>query len=195
MTEQKIIDLNIELLQVIQRLPKIVLWSLIQKTDKQELVKLLDLDNNEDVSILQKMFFDLVKYEDDKYMSLDDFEHELYELKKWEIKTKKVQQLENFETDNNLIKNVISITLDKIIDEPTDETLERFVYEIENYGSQTGISGLIYHDENKKFFVDNLQEILELMNDEPKKFEYNLISNIVWYSFDTTLSNLYHQLD
>ena len=86
----------------------------------------------------------------------------------------------------NLRSNVMEI-LNDMVEE--NYSLEEVIRDVLNQGCSSGIVGaLIYYNQTKEFFIDNMEEIFELYNEYKNEFggldfeiDYN---SLAWFSFE-----------
>ena len=107
----------------------------------------------------------------------------------------KINKLKNIVTDNDLVKSVFQIVLNNL-EEPTDEHLERYVYEIFEYGCKSGIvPQLLFCNDTSDFLKTHLEDIFYIINECDIKVDPLNIDEICWLGFELTLKNNWDMLD
>ena len=99
--------------------------------------------------------------------------------------------------DNNLRCEVLDILVNHIEDCENFEDVKSFMEDLRCYGCVSGMIGeLISYSDTKKFFIENLDEIQDYLNDliqehlySVNKFDYN---EIVWVVFETIANEYFY---
>ena len=102
--------------------------------------------------------------------------------------------------DNNLKCEVLDILVNHIEDCENFEEVRNFMEDLRAYGCVSSIIGeLIYYNDTKKFFINNLDEIQDYLNDliqehlySINKFDYN---EIVWVVFETIANEYFYTIE
>lgn len=173
---------------IIDELPKRVIDDILRKHDEPL--------EHRPYGLRRKILFDKISTNGGNgYISLLDLDDEINNLIELQEKSQKIKKVENIVTDNELIKSVFSIILDNL-EEPTDQHLERYVYEIMEYGCKSGIvPQLIYTDDVKDFAKKHLDEIVYIINECNEIVNPLDINQIGWLGFELTLKNSWYILD
>lgn len=119
--------------------------------------------------------------------------------------TKKMEMLLNVMEDlkigdNNLKCEVLDILVNHIEDCKNFEEVRNFMEDLRAYGCVSGMIGeLVYYNDTKKFFINNLDEIQDYLNDliqehlySINKFDYN---EIVWVVFETIANEYFYTIE
>ena len=185
-------EMDIQLKQVIENLPILVINQILSKHD-------IDLEHKPK-GLKKVMLYDLIENKGE-YISLLDYQDEINNLIELQEKSQKIKKLENIVTDNELVKGVVNMVLDHL-EEPTDENLDRYIYEIQTYGCINGVvPGLIYYKDTHEFTRKYLEELLTLLNEyqqgtgEPVELKNDPVNFLAWFGFEITLSNTLDMLD
>lgn len=179
---------------IIDELPKIVVDYILRKHDEPL--------EHRPYGLRRKILFDKISTNGGNgYISLLDLDDEIQNLVELQEKSQKIKKLENIVTDNELVKGVINMVLDHL-EEPTDENLDRYIYEIQTYGCINGcVPGLIYYKDTHEFTRKYLEELLTLLNEyqqgtgEPVELKNDPVNFLAWFGFEVTLSNTLDMLD
>ena len=102
--------------------------------------------------------------------------------------------------DNNLRCEVLDILVNHIEDCENFEEVRNFMEDLRAYGCVSGMIGeLVYYNDTKKFFINNLDEIQDYLNDliqerlySINKFDYN---EIVWVVFETIANEYFYTIE
>ena len=119
--------------------------------------------------------------------------------------TKKMEMLLNVMEDlkigdNNLKCEVLDILVNHIKDYENFEEVRNFMEDLRAYGCVSGMIGeLTYYNDTKKFFINNLDEIQDYLNDliqerlySINEFDYN---EIVWVVFETIANEYFYTIE
>lgn len=108
--------------------------------------------------------------------------------------------IENMKGENNLKNNVLDIIINYIEDYESFEEVRSFIEDIRNYGCVNGMSGeLIYYHDIKKFFMDNMEDIQDYINQLIQDGIYSIyelnINEIVWTTFETIANDYFYMIE
>lgn len=126
-------------------------------------------------------------------------------------KLQQVTDMEFFGDDTtNLQRNVIMDLLenaDLSDDDTTEESNEKiltYMNDIVNHGCVSGVvSNMIYYSDTEKFFDENVDDILSLVEEKKQQlgeflfnsnFEINR-NNLAWWAYEVTVSDLLMELE
>ena len=110
------------------------------------------------------------------------------------LKTK----LKKLKSDNELKNYVIKYILE---DYKTDEEIKDFFNDLLKHGCQSGmISTLIYYDDTKRFYIQYMDEIHELIEELENdigliKVNGNRSNFYAWLAFEETARNIDYELE
>lgn len=102
--------------------------------------------------------------------------------------------------DNNLRCEVLDILKNHIEEYENFEDVRGFMEDLRCYGCVSGMIGeLTYYSDTRKFFIENLDEIQDYLNDliqehlySINKFDYN---EIVWVVFETIANEYFYTIE
>jgi hypothetical protein len=102
------------------------------------------------------------------------------------------------ETDSVLLKEVVRELLDKIKDEGEEET-KLYIRDVLTYGCSSGIvTSLIYYTDTKKFFIEHMDEIFNVLNEsiqeESRLLELDT-NKIAWFGYEWAISEINFMLE
>ena len=77
-----------------------------------------------------------------------------------------LKAIENMRGKSNLRNDVLDIIINYIEDYENFKDVRSFIEDIRSYGCVNGMSGeLIYYDDIKKFYIENMDEIQDYINE------------------------------
>ena len=111
-----------------------------------------------------------------------------------------LKAIENMKGENNLRDNVLDIIINYIEDYENFEDVKSFIEDIRCYGCVNGMSGeLIYYDDIKKFYINNLDEIQDYINELINQGIYSInelhYNEIVWATFEGIANEYFYFIE
>lgn len=111
-----------------------------------------------------------------------------------------LKAMESLKGENNLRDNVLDIIINYIEDYENFKDVRSFIEDIRNYGCISGMSGeLIYYNDIKKFYINNLDEIQDYINElidsgiySINKLNYN---EVVWTTFESIANEYFYIME
>lgn len=99
-------------------------------------------------------------------------------------------------SDNELEKRVINDLLD-------EEDAEQYIKDLLQYGCQSGmVSGLIYYNDTKKFYIEHMEDIEEILQDLQEQgcepfagVKYPLYNWLAWLGYEETARKVADKLN
>lgn len=181
-------ELDNKLKSIIDELPNKIVETILLKHDYY-----LEHKPN---GLRKVMLFDLIENKGE-YISPDDYQDEIDGLESMLENSRKIKKIERLikETDNNLVKSVFKMVLDNL-ENPTDQDLKRYVFEIMEYGCKSGIvPQLIFTVDNRDFVKNHLDEIIETLNECDINISPINVDQLCWTAFEMTLRLVWENLD
>lgn len=120
--------------------------------------------------------------------------------------TKKMESLMNVmeslkeSESSNLRSEVLDILVNHIEDCEDFGEVRGFMEDLRCYGCSSGMIGeLIYYSDTKKFFIDNMEEIQEYVNQLIQEHVYSIneldINEISWIVFEAIANEFFYIID
>ena len=120
--------------------------------------------------------------------------------------TKKMESLLNViaglkeNESSNLRIEVLDILINHIEDCENFEEVRNFMEDLRSYGCVSGMIGeLIYYSDTKKFFIENLDEIQDYVNELIQERIYSIneldYNEIVWVVFEGIANEFFYTID
>lgn len=121
------------------------------------------------------------------------------------MKTNKMEMLLNVmeglkENENSLRSEVLDILVNHIEDCENFEDVRGFMEDLRSNGCVSGMIGeLTYYSDTKKFFIENLDEIQDYVNDLILEHVYNIYdfdyNEIVWVVFEAIANEYFYTIE
>ena len=118
--------------------------------------------------------------------------------------TKKMKSLldciENMKGESNLRDDVLDIIINYIEDYESFEDVRSFIEDVRSYGCVNGMVGeLIYYDDIKRFYINNLDEIQDYINNLINEGIYSInelnYNEIVWATFESIANEYFYIIE
>lgn len=108
--------------------------------------------------------------------------------------------MEELRGENNLRDDVLDIIINYIEDYENFEEVRSFIEDIRKYGCINGMSGeLIYYDDIKRFFIDNLDDIQDYINELINEGMYSInelnYNELVWTTFENIANEFFYRIE
>ena len=121
------------------------------------------------------------------------------------MKTNKMEMLLNVmeglkENENSLRSEVLDILKNHIEEYENFEDVRGFMEDLRSNGCVSGMIGeLTYYSDTKKFFIENLDEIQDYVNDLILEHVYNIYdfdyNEIVWVVFEAIANEYFYTIE
>ena len=104
------------------------------------------------------------------------------------------------ENESSLRSEVLDILVNHIEDCENFEEVKSFMEDLRCYGCVSGMIGeLIYYSDTKKFFIENLDEIQDYLNDLIQEHVYSIgefdYNEIVWVVFEAIANEYFYTIE
>lgn len=104
------------------------------------------------------------------------------------------------EDATSLRSEVLDILVNHIEECENFEDVRRFMEDLRSYGCVSGMIGeLIYYSDTKKFFIENLDEIQDYLNDLIQEHVYSVgefdFNEIVWVVFESIANEYFYTIE
>lgn len=120
--------------------------------------------------------------------------------------TKKMESLMNVmeslkeNESSNLRVEVLDILVNHIEDCENFEEVRGFMEDLRSYGCSSGMIGeLIYYEDTKKFFIDNIDEIQDYVNELIQEGIYSIneldYNEISWLVFESIANEFFYTIN
>ena len=101
---------------------------------------------------------------------------------------------------SNLRVEVLDILVNHIEDCESFEEVRGFMEDLRSYGCSSGMIGeLIYYEDTKKFFIDNIDEIQDYVNELIQEGIYSIneldYNEISWLVFENIANEFFYTID
>ena len=111
-----------------------------------------------------------------------------------------LKAIENMRGKSNLRNDVLDIIINYIEDYENFEDVKSFIEDIRCYGCVNGMSGeLIYYDDIKKFYIENMDEIQDYINELINQGIYSInelhYNEIVWVVFESIANEYFYLIE
>ena len=111
-----------------------------------------------------------------------------------------LKAIENMRGKSNLRNDVLDIIINYIEDYENFEEVKSFIEDIRNYGCVNGMAGeLIYYDDIKKFYIENMDEIQDYINELINQGIYSInelhYNEIVWTTFEGIANEYFYLIE
>ena len=111
-----------------------------------------------------------------------------------------LKAIENMRGKSNLRNDVLDIIINYIEDYENFEEVKSFIEDIRNYGCVNGMAGeLIYYDDIKKFYIENMNEIQDYINELINQGIYSInelhYNEIVWTTFEGIANEYFYLIE
>lgn len=105
-----------------------------------------------------------------------------------------------YDASSNLRREVLDILVNHIEDYENFEDVKKFMEDLRCYGCVSGMIGeLIYYSDTKKFFIENLDEIQDYLNDLIQEHVYSVgefdFNEIVWVVFESIANEYFYTIE
>lgn len=121
------------------------------------------------------------------------------------MKTNKMEMLlnvmEGLKEDATCLRSeVLDILVNHIEDCENFEDVRGFMEDLRCYGCASGMIGeLVYHSDTKKFFIENLDEIQDYLNDLIQEHVYSIsefdYDEMVWAVFEAIANEYFYTIE
>ena len=111
-----------------------------------------------------------------------------------------LKAIENMRGKSNLRNDVLDIIINYIEDYENFKDVRSFIEDIRSYGCVNGMSGeLIYYDDIKEFYIKNLDEIQDYINELINQGIYSInelhYNEIVWMVFESIANEYFYLIE
>ena len=111
-----------------------------------------------------------------------------------------LKAIENMRGKSNLRNDVLDIIINYIEDYENFKDVRSFIEDIRSYGCVNGMSGeLIYYDDIKEFYIKNLDEIQDYINELINQGIYSInelhYNEIVWTTFEGIANEYFYLIE
>ena len=111
-----------------------------------------------------------------------------------------LKAIENMRGKSNLRNDVLDIIINYIEDYENFKDVRSFIEDIRSYGCVNGMSGeLIYYDDIKEFYIKNLDEIQDYINELINQGIYSInelhYNEIVWVVFESIANEYFYLIE
>lgn len=111
-----------------------------------------------------------------------------------------LKAIENMRGKSNLRNDVLDIIINYIEDYENFKDVRSFIEDIRSYGCVNGMSGeLIYYDDIKKFYIENMDEIQDYINELINQGIYSInelhYNEIVWFVFEDIANEYFYFIE
>lgn len=108
--------------------------------------------------------------------------------------------IESMEIKSNLKNEVLDIVINHIEDCENFEEVRNFMKDLRCYGCSSGMIGeLIYYEDTKKFFIENIDEIQDYINQLIQEHVYSIneldINELSWIVFENIANEYFYTID